>query len=856
MEGTRPSGSPPGSRHGGVAVRHGGAAALVALGLLLGLAGSSAGAAGHPAPADLTGEERAWLTAHGPLRFAPDPAFPPIEWFDEEGRYRGMSADYFRIIEERIGARIEIVRLSSWEEVLQRARSRDIDGITAAQPTPERAVYLDWTPPILDIPNVVIVRSGTEGPVTLESLVGRRVAVTRGYAIHEHLRSVYPAILVTPQPDDLACLTQVSFGRVDAAVVNLAVASWLIEQHGITNLRVAADSGRSNPLAIATRNDQPMLRSIMAKGLAAVTADEREAIQARWLHIGAGPYVSTRTVVGWAAAAAGVVALVGLLVLAWNRSLHRQVAKATTALQDELVERRRAEAALRRSEGKLALHLDQTAMCVIEFDREFRVVYWNPAAERVFGWRSGEVAGRVADFLLPAGQRGEQLTAWWKPLLERRGSWHQVTSNLTRDGRVITCEWFNTTLVDDAGQVQGVMSLGLDVSERERREEALAREQRLESLAVLSGGIAHDFNNLLTGILGNLSMLRTDDPSPPERAEMVVEAEAAARRAQALTRQLLTFARGGAPVKAVLDPGPLVREAAVFATRGAAGTCQLEIPEGLWPVEADGSQLAQVVHNLVLNAFEAHPAGVVTVTLANEVRAPPAVPEGPCLLLRVSDQGPGIPADRLSRIFDPFYSTKQRGSGLGLAVTHSIVARHGGQVEVRSAEGQGTTFDVWLPAAPDRTVSGAAAPAATPAKPPGPRRRVLVMDDEEHIRRLAQRVFGAVGCEVEVAAEGNEAVSRWRSARDAGRPFDLVVLDLTVPGGMGGLETLGALRSLDPAVLAVVTSGYSSAPVMAEHQAHGFAAALAKPWSAEQARRLVDEVCATRTVASGHLHPA
>jgi PAS domain S-box-containing protein len=526
-----------------------------------------------------------------------------------------------------------------------------------------------------------------------------------------------------------------------------------------------------------------------------------------------------------------------MLAVVWNRTLRLKVAKATTALQQELRERQRVEAALRRSEGKLALHLDQTLVGVIEFDRDFRVAYWNPAAERIFGWSKEEVTGRIADFLLPPELR-PALREEWRQLLAGTGGWHKVNANLTRDGGPITCEWFNTALADDAGHVHGVMSMALDVSERERREEAQTRAQRLESLAVLAGGIAHDFNNLLTGIIGNLSLLLQDDPPRAVQAELLSEAEAAAWRAQALTRQLLTFARGGAPVKALLDLGPLARQAALFASRGSAGTCRVEVPEGLWPVEADAGQLGQVVQNLVLNALEARPDGLVEISLANVERDPPAVPAGPCVRLRVSDQGPGIPTERQHRIFDPFYSTKERGSGLGLAVTHSIVTRHGGLVEVRSAAGQGTTFDLFLPALPDRTVVLPAPRALAPAM----RLRVLVMDDDESIRRVAQRALTPAGCEVEVAADGEEAVARWRAAREAGRAFDLVVLDLTVPGGMAGQETLAVLRALDPGVQAIVSSGYSSSHVMAEYRAHGFAAAIKKPWSADELRRAVAAV--------------
>jgi PAS domain S-box-containing protein len=808
---------------------------------LLAVASAPASAADQPstppAPASLTPEERAWLTAHGPLRFAPDPAFPPIEWFDEGGHYRGMVADYFELIEARLGTRIEIVRVPSWAEALRRARTREVDGLTAAQITPERGAYLDWTPPIVDIANVVIVRAGAGPFLSLETLGGRRVAVTGDNAIHEYLRTRYPTIEVIRLKDDLACLIAVSFGRVDAAVINLAVASYLIEQHGIGNLRIAADSGRTNPLAIATRSDQPLLRSIMAKGLAAVTPAERRAIQGRWLHLQGGHFVSKLALVGWAAAVLAALGLTAMLAVVWNRTLRRRVARATTELEQELRERQRIEAALRRSEGKLALHLDQTLVGVIELDRDFQIAYWNPAAERIFGWSRGEVTGKVAEFLLPADLR-PALLAQWRQLMAGTGGWHSVNANLMRDGTPITCEWFNTALADDAGHVHGVMSMVLDVSERARREEAQARAQRLESLAVLAGGIAHDFNNLLTGILGNVSLLLEGGRPGAEQAELLEEAEAAARRAQALTRQLLTFARGGAPVKALLDLGPLVRQSALFATRGAAGSCRVDVPEGLWPVEADAGQLGQVVQNLVLNALEARPDGLVELSLANVQREPPARPAGPCVRLSVSDQGPGIPSDRLQRIFDPFYSTKERGTGLGLAVTHSIMARHGGLVEVRSSAGQGTTFDLFLPAQPDRIV--VSSPPRSPA--PAMRLRVLIMDDDEAIQRVARRTLGQAGCEIEVAADGEQAVARWRAARAAGRSFDLVVLDLTVPGGMGGQETLATLRALDPDVRAIVSSGYSHSEVLADYRAHGFTAAISKPWSADELRRVVAAV--------------
>ena len=796
-----------------------------------------------PAPVELNAEERAWLAAHGPLRFAADPAFPPIEWFGDSGTYRGLVADYFRLIEARLGVPIEIVRLASWEEVLAQARRREIDGITAAQATPERAAYMDWTPPLLEIPNVVIIRAGAGGDVSLEELAGKRVAITAGYELEERLRRDHPSIQFVRLSDDLSCLTAVSFGRADATVINLAVASYLIQRHGITNLRMTADSGHRYALSIATRSDQPLLGVIMARGLAAVTPAERKAIQERWIRFEAGPMISRRTVTrSLVGAAAALVALIAL-ALTWSRTMKARVAAATAGLQAELTERHRAEAALRRSERKLALHLDQTVVGVVEFDRELRVVYWNPAAERIFGWTRSEALGQPWDFMLPADQRGA-VKEVWQSLHAGSGGWQNTNHTLTRDGRSILCEWFNTALRDDDGRITGFMSVAVDVSDRERRVEATARAQRLESLAILAGGIAHDFNNLLTGILANLSLVQTDHPPPEEHDEMVREAEAAAHRAQSLTRQLLTFSKGGAPAKAVLDLAPVVREAASFAVRGAAGALDLDLSEGLWPVEADAGQVDQVVHNLVLNALEALPGGTVQVSLGNEVveEGGPPVRPGAYVRLRVTDRGPGIPAELQPKIFDPFYSTKQRGSGLGLAVSHSIVTRHGGAMEVRSKPGEGTTFEVFFPACPGRTPrrvmprSGSCVVAAAAAVARG---RVMVMDDEETIRRVAERVLSGMGCDVVAVADGAEAVALHAAAREAGRPFDLVVLDLTVPGAMGGVEALARMRQLDPEVRAVVSSGYSDAATLTDHRSHGFVAVMPKPWTAVDLRRVV-----------------
>ena len=660
----------------------------------------------------LTGEERAWLNAHGPLRFAPDPSFAPIEWIDEEGNYRGLVADLFALIQERLAIRIEFVRFRDWKEALEKAKAFEVDGIPSAQPTPERSAYLRWSPQILDLPDWIIVRQDERGSPTLAELSGKRLAIAGGNAMTEQLRIDFPEVQLSFVPDDMASLTEVSFGHADAAVVNVAVASYLIQKQGFSNLRLASEYRHHSPTAIATRSDQPLLASIMAKGLASVTTAEREEIEKRWIHLDATGVRVGRVLLIALGAGATLAALIVLVVLGWNTALRRQVAAATAGLKAELAERRRTE-------------------------------------------------------------------------------------------------------------------------------EALVRAQRLESLSVLAGGIAHDFNNLLTGIVGNLSLAREEDGLAGELPALLKEAEDAAWRAQALTRQLLTFSKGGAPVTEVVELLPLVQESATFAVRGRSTACRFHSAPGLWPVAVDRGQLGQVVQNLVINAAEAMPSGgTVELELENaqlDAATAGRLAPGSYVRLRVRDRGSGIPAEVLPAIFDPFVSTKQRGSGLGLAVCHSVVARHGGAIDVRSQPAQGTTFEVLLPASPGAAVLG------RKSDQPAPRRggRVLVMDDEEMLRRVAQRIFGSLGCEVAVAADGLEAVALWRAARESGRPFDLVIVDLTVSGGTGGAETLRRLRGLDPAVKVVVSSGYSEAAEMSGFASHGFAAVLPKPYSAEEARRVI-----------------
>ena len=358
----------------------------------------------------------------------------------------------------------------------------------------------------------------------------------------------------------------------------------------------------------------------------------------------------------------------------------------------------------------------------------------------------------------------------------------------------------------------------------------------MESLGIVAGGIAHDFNNLLTAIVGNISLAKMRlGPSSPA-SDLLDGAEAASVRAQGLTQQLLTFSKGGAPIRTVTSLARLVEETTRFSITGSNVKAFFELAPDLWPVNIDPNQISQVIQNLVINADQAMPTGgYITIKAENkhvDGKEKLALDPGDYVALSVIDQGQGISQEILDRIFDPYFSTKQKGSGLGLATAFSIVRRHGGTIEVSSTLGKGSVFTVYLPAVP-----GAVDDVETMEEEQGEfvgHGRVLVMDDEDPVRLLCAEALRSLGYEPGEARDGEEAIEKYRQAKEEGRPFDAVIMDLTIAGGMGGVETVKKILELDPHARVVVSSGYASDPVMAQYADFGFSAVLPKPYRIDQ----------------------
>jgi signal transduction histidine kinase/CheY-like chemotaxis protein len=364
------------------------------------------------------------------------------------------------------------------------------------------------------------------------------------------------------------------------------------------------------------------------------------------------------------------------------------------------------------------------------------------------------------------------------------------------------------------------------------------KTRKLESIAALSGGIAHDYNNLLTVIIGNISLIQSYMDSEDIIYRMLSEAYEASMIAKSLTQKLITFSKGGAPIKETASISPLVRSATEFTLSGSNIRCEFFIPDNLYLVEIDKTQIGQAIHNLVMNAREAMPqGGTITVNAENVIvpRKTRTLNKGRHVKISVSDQGVGIPAENLDKIFDPYFSTKQRGTqkgmGLGLSICHSIIEKHSGDVMVESRVGVGTIVSVLLPASAEKKLAEKTADIVSEKTPVPGRGRILVMDDEKMIVKLTSLILNRLGYEAEFAADGLEAIQMYKAALETDRPFDAVILDLTVRGGMGGKETIRNLINLDPDVKGIVSSGYSDDPVMEDYQKYGFKGVVVKPFS-------------------------
>ncbi|MDM8538871.1 PAS domain S-box protein, partial [Desulfobacterales bacterium HSG17] len=454
------------------------------------------------------------------------------------------------------------------------------------------------------------------------------------------------------------------------------------------------------------------------------------------------------------------------------------------------------------------------------------------------GYMKDEIIGRkVFDLYTPDSAEYAKSNVF--PLFVKTGRVEgKELQLLLKDGRALDVSLNVESIQDSTGNILQNISCLRDITNQKNaerqlkaKEEQLQRSQKMDALGTLAGGIAHDFNNMLSVITGNvsyaLSLLKSDE----ELFEVLSEVQEGTRQSKKLTQQLLTFAKGGAPIKKAADINQIIREAAQFVTRGTKTQCKFNLHETIWAAVADEGQINQVVSNLVINANQAMPDGgfvqVETENVVVESENVLALPPGRFIKVAVKDQGMGIPEKHLLKIFDPYFSTKQQGNGLGLTTSYSIIQKHGGHISAESNLGLGTTVYFYLPAS-EKTVSLAGEGIKATHHGQG---KILVMDDQESILKIMGRILSRMGYETEMTTDGAQAIQLYSDAYKSRNPFRAVILDLTVPGGMGGAKTIPELLKINPKVKAVVSSGYSNDPIMANYKDLGFCGVVPKPYT-------------------------
>jgi PAS domain S-box-containing protein len=519
----------------------------------------------------------------------------------------------------------------------------------------------------------------------------------------------------------------------------------------------------------------------------------------------------------------------------------------TVSFGRDITKQKRAEEALAAEKERLLVTLRSIGDGVITADIKGNVVLMNKVAEELTGWKQDETIGKPLNevFHIINEETRKSCENPYEKVL-KTGKVIELANNtvlMAKDGTERIIADSGAPIRDKDSKIIGIVLVFRDITEKRRMQEEILNAQKLESVGILAGGIAHDFNNILTAILGNISIARINAKPGDKSFERLTEAEAACTRAKNLTQQLLTFSKGGTPIKKAASISKLLKDSTSFALTGSNVKGKFCLPDDLWDVEIDEDQISQVINNLVINANQAMPDGGIIKLKAQNIivnkKDNLPLKKDNYVKITIKDQGIGISGEHLHKIFDPYFTTKQKGSGLGLAITYSIITKHNGHIAVESKVGVGTTFHIYLPASEKKAQLDEVKRRPKIITGQG---KILVMDDEKVVRDVAGEMLRHIGYEVHFAEGGAKAIKMYKKAKEAGNPFDAVILDLTIPGGIGGEEAIKTLTKIDSKAKVIVSSGYSNDLIMANYKEYGFAGVVSKPYKVQELSELLHKV--------------
>jgi len=677
---------------------------IVLIGLALGLLPGIARAGTPGAAVEFTPEETQWLAAHPVILAAPDPDFPPTEYFDKEGHYRGIAADYLALIEKRIGIRFKIVRLKNWDKVLEKAQSQEIDMVTAAARTPQREKYLRFTSSFINLPSVIIVRQNVSRDLTMPDLMGMKVAVVHRYASHDYINNRYPDMDLYPVPDNQTGLRKVSFGMVDAMVTNIATASYNIEKEKITNLRMAGETGFVYRLAFAPIRANWELNGILEKGLALITPGERQAIYQKWITLERrSPWKSKKL---WITVGSilGAVFFFAVGVLVWNRSLRQRVDEQTAALKLEVTQHEKAKQAIAENVARYRQIIENTKNGVAVFKsaergKDFILLELNKSGEKIDQVRKEDVIGRRALDVYPELKTFGLLKVMQEVWTTGQPQYQPVA--LYKDERIAV--WRDSFVYKlPSGEIVVVYG---DESRLKKLQAETMRASHLASIGELAAGVAHEINNPANSVINLAQILVNENESDSPTYDVAGRILKEGNRIASIVGSLLAFARDRKVRKHsvrlvdIIDETLALTEAQV---RKDGITLKVDVPDTLPLLNGHMQQMQQVFLNLITNARHAlnerYPDRDPDKILA--ISAGTVTDEGHSrLVVCFTDHGAGIGKEIMSHVMDPFFTTKPPGigTGLGLSIAHGIIVDHGGRLKMESDPGKFTRVTIELP---------------------------------------------------------------------------------------------------------------------------------------------------------------
>jgi PAS domain S-box-containing protein len=886
--------------------------------------------------------------------------FPPMNSLDEKGNLVGFGKELADAVMKAIGAEVIHIHSSQWIEVLKWLDTGQADFIHDTGYTKDRDQFLDYSKPIIEMPEMIFVHSDQYNITEFNSLKGKKVACVNKHISHLYLQN-FPEIKCYVVRTPVEGLYELISGKVDAFVYPKQIVLYLAQNlRLIDKIKLTGEPLRILTWSMVVKKGNNELLALLNEGIDKVKETGiYDRIYDKWwgTKVLAGYSVRELQIITITAVTISVI-IVSLIALIFYN--YKNII-AKKKLKKEIFERQQAENALREREVHLRTLIETIPDLIWLKDPDGIYISCNPKFERFFGAKEHEIIGKtdydfvdkkLADFfrekdlaaiaknqpmvnedeityaddghhelletiktpmhdsngkligllgiarditerykaendlkhqkeilqaiidnipvlitlydpnldMLLVNQEFEKIIGWGNddiknidimekcyPDPEYRAKaaeymqsattgWEQFNV-MTRNGTKINSIWSNVCL-DDGTQV----GIGIDVTEKKRLERQLQQAQKIEAIGTLAGGIAHDFNNMLGVIIGNASYALSQVNRNDELHNVLIDVHEGAKQAQNLTQQLLTFSKGGEPIKKVIQLNQLVKYSAEFVIRGAKSKCIFDFAHELWNVEADSGQLNQVISNLIINADQAMPnGGIITIQTENveiDTNVDLNISSGKYVKISIQDQGVGIQEKYISNIFEPYFTTKQKGSGLGLASAYSITKRHGGHISVYSETRKGTVFHIYLPAS-GKTIPE---PEKKLEQQHVGQGKILIMDDQESILKMVSRMLNRMGYESVFAVDGTQAIDIYREAYQSNKPFDLVILDLTVPGGMGGGETMKELLKIDSKVKAVVSSGYSNDPIMASYKDFGFCGVIPKPFTKDEMTELFNEI--------------